>query len=233
MEPLRDKIEYTVQNTEVLRPPKQALVTFGSTTIHYYLVTEPVYAELSKVEAETVIREGRVIAERPQIVTPLYMVNLFQGFEHGSEYAEFIRQRYGPHEPGLLYRYKNELNHMDILSQPLQEVASNLIEKLEKEREPLAAVIKGVDEMWDVSLMKFVHDFTASSLRSNVFELQERGFFDIDDSHIPRGARIRIEELFSQAWKGNYDPHLLKLELDRWDLFAEYEDRFLSLFRRK
>jgi hypothetical protein len=232
MEAWGEKIGYVVENTEVLRPPEQALITFGSSTVHYYMVTEPVYAELSHITDETVIREGTVIAERPQIVTPYYLVNLFQGFDHGKEYAQFILQEYGPHEPGLLYRYKNQLNSTDIVSEPLTEVASKLIAKLEREREPLATVIKGVDEMWDVSLMKFIHDFTANSLRSNVAELQGRGFLDIDDSHIPRGVRIRIEEIFGQVWKGQRQPQELKLELDRWGLFPEYEDRFLNLFRR-
>lgn len=233
MEPRREKIEYVVENTEVLRPPKQALVTFGSTTVHYYLVTEPVYVELSDIADETVIREGKVIAERPKIVTPSYLVNLFQGFEHGKEYAEFMLREYGPHEPGLLYRYKNELNSTDIVSEPLSEVATKLIAKLDWEKEPLATVIKGVDEMWDVSLMKFIHDFTANSFHNNVAELQGKGFWDIDDSHIPRGVRIRIEEIFDQVWKGQRQPQELKLELERWGLFREYEDRFLNLFRRR
>ena len=226
-----ERIREAVKHTEILRPPKQSLATFGTTNVYYYLVTKPAYAELVKNTTETVIREGKVIAERPKIVTPSYLVNLFQGFEHGKEYAEFVLQEYGPHEPGLLYRYKNELNSTDIVSEPLSEVATKLIAKLEWERELLAAVIKGVDEMWDVSLMKFIHDFTANSFRDNVAELQGRGFLDVDDSHVPRGVRIRIEEIFDQVWKGQRQPQELKLELERWGLFREYEDRFLSLFR--
>ncbi len=232
MEVPRD-IEYVVQNTEVLRPPKQALITFGVTTVHYYLVTEPVYAELSQGQDETVIREGKVVAERPQIVTPFYLFNAFQGFEHGREYAEFIRQHYGSHEPGLLYRYQNELGSTNIVSESVSEMAGKLIDKLEREKEALAAVIKGVDDMWDVSLMKFVFDFTANSFRSNVAELEGRGFLDIDESHVPRGVRIKIEELFDQVRKGQCDANVLKMELERWGLFREYEDRFLSIFRRR
>jgi len=57
-----DRIEHAVWRTEVIRPPKQKLATFGTTNIHYYLLTEPVYAELTKEVNETVVREGRVIA---------------------------------------------------------------------------------------------------------------------------------------------------------------------------
>jgi hypothetical protein len=33
--------------------------------------------------------------------------------------------------------------------------------------------------------------------------------------------------------KGEYDPGELKNELDHWNLFAEYEDRFFALFKQR
>ncbi|MDD5081883.1 MAG: hypothetical protein PHU08_00775, partial [Dehalococcoidales bacterium] len=67
------RIIEAVKHTEILRAPKQRLSTFGSTSIYYYLVTEPSYASLENYVTETVVREGRVIAERPRIVTPFYL----------------------------------------------------------------------------------------------------------------------------------------------------------------
>ena len=74
-----ERIRQAVDNTEILRPPKQSLATFGTTNIHYYLLTEPAYSELVGKVAETVVREGKVIAERPRIVTPYYLSHL-EGF---------------------------------------------------------------------------------------------------------------------------------------------------------
>ena len=74
-----DRIEHAVKHTEILRLPKQNLATFGTTNIYYYLLTEPAYSELTKDVSETVVREGRVIAERPKIVTPYYLSQL-EGF---------------------------------------------------------------------------------------------------------------------------------------------------------
>jgi hypothetical protein len=71
-----ERIAYAINNTEVLRSPRQTLATFGTTNIYYYLVTEPSYGELVKEEDETVVREGRVLAERPRVVTPSYLVNV-------------------------------------------------------------------------------------------------------------------------------------------------------------
>ena len=73
------RIRDAVQHTEILRLPKQSLSTFGTTNIYYYLVTEPVYAELVKDVTETVVREGKIIAEKPKIITPYYLSQL-EGF---------------------------------------------------------------------------------------------------------------------------------------------------------
>lgn len=228
-----ERIRYAVEHTEVIRPPKQALATFGITNIYYYLLTEPVYTELMGGGEETVVREGRLIAERPKIVTPYYLVNLFEGFEHGKEYAEYVLRKYGLHEPGLLYRYKNEPAAVNVVSSPMESVVHNLNQKIDREENPLATIIKGVDELWDVSLMKFIHDVTSGSLRSNVMELGMRGFLDMDRSGVPQYTRYVIEQLFDEARRERARVSELEAELRRWGLFNEYEDRFLDLFRKR
>lgn len=226
-------IQYALEHTEVLRPPRQKLATFGTTKIYYYLVTKPVYQNLIGSTRETVVREGKVIAEKPQIVTPLYLVNLFEGFEHGKQYAEYILRAYGPREPGLLYRYKNEPGEVNIVSSELEATVHKLNEKINKEENPLAAIIKGVDELWDICVMKFIHDLTQSSLPRNVIEMRSRGLLEIDHMGVPREARERIEALFAQVKSGEVEPAELKAELDRWGIFDEYEDKFLALFRKR
>jgi len=225
------RIEYAIEHTEVLRPPQQTLATFGTTNIRYFLVTEPLYREIAKVGEETVIREGRVVAERPRIVTPAYLVNLFEGFEHGSQFADFLLRKYGAEEPGLLYRYKNEPKDLTIVCDAIAIVARRLHEQVDREGDPLTTIIKGVDDLWDICLMKFIHDIIRSSVAPNVTELERRGLLNME-AGVPRDARERIEELFEQVEKGEAEPYELKLELDRWGLFEEYEDRFFHMFHR-
>ncbi len=228
-----ERIRYTIEHTEVLRSPQQTLATFGVTNIYYYLVTEPLYVELlDKKPNETVIREGRVSAERPMVVTPSYLINL-EGFsQEAKRYFRLMMEEQGPYAPGLLYRYRNEPKGMTIVSEDLRSVVSKLNEKIDKEKDPLSTIIKGVDELWDVSLIKFIHELTENSLKSNITELKLRGLLEVDRSGVPREARQRIENLFELVKKGEIEPYELKRELDRWDLFSEYEDRFLRLFRR-
>lgn len=229
---LDGRIEHAIRHTEVLRPPRQNLATFGTTNIYYYLVTEPSYRELVEGENETVVREGRVLAERPKVVTPSYLANV-EGFsEHAKRYLEMIIREHGQHSLGLFYGYKNEPGEMAILSSDLNSVVHRLEEKIDKEGDLLTTIIKGVDELWDVSLMKFIFEVTGHSLSSNVSELGKRGLLNVDRGGVPMDARLSIEQLFGLVNKGELDPSELKLELDRWSLFGEYEDRFLRLFRR-
>ena len=64
------RIEEIVKQTEILRLPRRKLATFGTTNINYYMVTKPAYSDPAEDVTETVVREGRVIAEKPRIVTP-------------------------------------------------------------------------------------------------------------------------------------------------------------------
>jgi len=228
-----DRIKYAVEHTEILRPPKQSLATFGISNIYYYLVTEPAYSELVKNVTETVVREGRVIAERPRVVTPYYLSQL-EGFSpEARRYFDTLLRAHGPNVPGLFYTYKNEPKELNIVSDNLLSVVNKLNAEIDKRGDPLASIIKGQDELWDVSLMKFIYEMTRSSLRTNLMQLGSRGLLDIDSSGIPADARVRIEGFFREVSKGEREPRELKEELDRWGLFTEYEDRFFTLFNKR
>ena len=228
-----ERIREAIRHTEILRAPKQSLATFGTTNIYYYLVTEPVYSELVKNVIETVVREGRVIAEKPRIVTPYYLSRL-EGFSpEARRYFEALIREHGPGTPGLFYTYKNEPKELNIASDNLLSVVDKLNAEIDKRGDPLTSIIKGEDEFWDVSLMKFIYEMTRSSLRNNLQQMGSRGLLDIDAGGIPADARMRIDELFIKVSGGEGEPHELKAELDRWNLFEEYEDRFLAIFKKK
>ena len=228
-----DRIENAVWRTEIIRLPKQKLATFGTTNIHYYLLTEPIYAELTQDVNETVVREGRVIAEKPRIVTPYYLSHL-QGFsQEASRYLDALVKAYGPDAPGLFYTYRNEAKDLTIVSEHWRTVVDRLNAEIDKRGDSLAAIVKGEDELWDVSLLKFIYEVARGALPHHVSQMGARGLLNMDASGVPMDARLRIEEMFSHVMKGNFDPDELKKELDRWNLFAEYEDRFFAIFKKK
>jgi len=228
-----DRIEYAVEHTEILRPPKQSLSTFGATNIYYYLVTEPSYSELTGSTGESVVREGRVIAERPRIVTPYYLSRI-EGFSsEARRYLDALIKIRGYDAPGLFYTYKNEPKGLNIVSDHWRAVVDRLNAEIDKRGDPLSCIIKGEDELWDISLLKSIYEITRSSLPHNVSQMGARGLLDVDSGGVPVEARLRIEEQFRRVIKGDFDPHQLKSELDRWNLFAEYEDRFLAIFKKR
>ncbi len=221
-----------IESTWVVRPPRQTLATFGSTSVRYYLVTSPVYRELDVPSGseESVVREGVVRAERPRVVTPHYLLS-HEGFgENAERYLQRLIEEYGPDEPGLMYRYKNEGGDTSVVSGTVGEVTQRIIQRLDKEEKPLEAVIQGSDDLWDVSLMKFIYELTAQSARSNVSEMHARGLLQMDGG-VPREGRQRIEWMLDQARKGRMDPTEVHGEMERWGVFDEYQDRFLKLFK--
>ena len=228
-----ERIREVVKRTEILRTPKQSLATFGMTNIYYYLVTEPVYSELVKNVTETVVREGRIIAEKPRIVTPYYLSRL-EGFSsEARRYFGTLIKTHGASAPGLFYTYRNEPKELNIVSDNLLSVVAKLNAEIDKCGDPLTSIIKGEDEFWDVSLMQFIYEMTRNSLRDNLGQMGSRGLLDIDAEGIPLDARVRIDELFRKVSSGEGEPRELKAELDRWGLFEEYEDRFLTIFKKK
>ena len=227
-----EKIRYAVLATEILRSPKQSLYTFGTTNITYYLLTHPAYADLDAPVTETVIREGRVVAERPRIVTPFYLSHL-EGFgDEARRYFESLAREYGPGTAGIFYTYKNEPKEMNIVSDSMPAVLDKINAKIDERGDNLSAIIRGEDVLWDVSLLKFIFELTRSSVGNNLSQMGRRGLLQMDSSGIPAEARMRLEDMFRKVSVGQLEPRELKDELDRWQVFSEYEDRFLSLFKK-
>lgn len=232
METEDERIEYAVRHTEILRAPKRNLYTFGTTNIQYYLVNEPAYTDLIKEAPETVIREGRVIAERPKIVTPYYLSGL-EGFgPEARRYFTMLMEEYGADIQGIYYTYRNEPGELSIVSENLPAVVDKINAEIDERNDPLTAIIKGEDALWDVSLLKFIYEITRNSVPYNLKQMESRGYLNTDSSGIPSDARKRIEELFEKTARGEYEPGRLRDELVRWGLFEEYQDRFLSMFNK-
>lgn len=221
-----------IEQTWVVRYPRQRLATFGTTNISYYVVTKPIYEEQDASKQEGVVRTGRVMAERPAVVTPTYAMNL-KGFSpEAYEYISDVARQSGANSPGILYQYKNEAGKMDIVGGVPREIAHRISGDLDSRNEDMSVVMVGVDELWDVALLKFIYEFTSSSVAGNIQEFQTRGLLDPQPQAggVPKAAVQAIERLFMEVQQGA-NPEMLKRELDRWGLFELYQDRFLGIFR--
>jgi hypothetical protein len=227
-----ERIRNAVMNTQIVRAPKQSLSTFGTTNVYYYLVAEAAANDIDR-GSETVIREGRVIAERPRIVTPYYLSRV-QGFSpEAKKYFEMLINSLDSNSPGLFYAYRNEPKELNIVSENLPAVLARLNTQIDQKGDQLTSIIKGEDMLWDVSILKFIYEITQRSVGDNVRQLNQRGLLNIDASGLPADARLRIQALFDLVKKGELEPSELKSELDRWGVFEEYQDTFFNLFQKK
>jgi len=66
-----DNFQYAIENTEVILAPQGRIATFGNTSFRFYLISE-----LMDQVNEVRVRDGRIHAERPQILTPDHYARL-------------------------------------------------------------------------------------------------------------------------------------------------------------
>jgi len=168
-----DDFTYALENTRVVLAPTQRLDTFGTSLFNYFLVTEEMDAvNLSRV------REGHIHAERPQIVTPQSMARLFlEGFgDQGRRFADQLSEQ--PYRFSFL-KYGFRVSKSDIRSydvhESLENVAGKLKVELQRKNEPLTALLTGVDDGWEVCLLKFMVDMMSASISGNLDDFRERG----------------------------------------------------------
>ncbi len=210
-------------------PPKRHLETFGNTIINYYLVSELMDA-VGKVR----VREGRMQALRPQIITPsAYSSTLLEGFgEQAQKYLEWLRE----HEDSVrILRYGYTLKQEAFSEQVLTDSTEAVLERVTREaatkNDPFAAVIKGVDEPWDVCLVRLFWTVIQNSAQENIRELNERRLFEMQDG-LPAGLRDEIEKGFQAAAKDASMIKPLGKLLQDHGLFERFQDRFFDLIQR-
>lgn len=221
---------YAVNNTDVKLMPSRHLETFGTTILNYHLITE-----LMDSVDQIRIREGRLEAGRPQIITPdAYSQTALEGFgDEARQYVEWLKE----HEQDIRilqygYKLKQESFTEHIVTDSLDPVVERVKEAVEARGDPMSAVLVGVDDPWDVCLVRLFWEVIQKSALVNIREMQNQNLFD-NEQGVPRGIRNDIEAAFKAA---NQDPsriQALGAKLHALGLFNEYEDRFFSLVKSK
>jgi hypothetical protein len=168
-----DTFQYAVENTQVIRAPQHRIQTFGQTSFRFFLVSE-LMDDVDKVR----VRDGQLHAERPQIITPEYMQHtLSEDFgERAGEFIEWLRD-HAPQLAVLKYGFKFRKTNVteQVVHSPLAQVLGRLNEEVERSEDPHSAIIQGVDEGWEVSLLKFASDMIESSAPKNLGDWRKRG----------------------------------------------------------
>ena len=170
-----DSFQYAIENTQVIRAPQRRIETFGSTSFRFFLVTE-----LMDTAHQVRVRDGRLHAERPQILTPTYLNRtLVEGFgEQAEAFVNWLQQ----HARDLaILKYGFQFRKTDVtenlVHRRVEDVLGQLRETVDQSEDPLSAIIRGVDEGWEVCLLKFAADMIQQSAGGNLDDFRKRGLF--------------------------------------------------------
>lgn len=219
---------YAVNNTDVKIMPRGHLETFGNTILNYHLISE-LMDDTSRVR----VREGKLEAGRPQIITPdAYAHTALEGFgDEARQYIDWLRE----HEQDIRvlqygYRLKQESYRETILTDNLEQVLDRVKTAVSESEDPLSAVVVGVDDPWDVCLVRLFWEVIQGSALFNIREMQSHKLFEREHG-VPRGIRRDIDEAFKAASKDPQQIKVLGARLRALGLFDEYEDRFFSLVK--
>ena len=220
---------YAVKNTEIVTMPSRHLETFGTTILNYHLVSE-----LMDSANQIRVRQGRMQALRPQIITPeAYSKTLLEGFgEEAARYVEWLKEHEKEIRVILQYGYqlKQEAFSEQVLTDNLKAVTERVRADVKAANDPFSAVLVGVDKPWDVCLVKLFHEIVQKSAALNVLDLDRRHMLD-DSGGVPKWMRDEVEEAFSMAARSPAQIGALSGKLHKYGLFEEYQDRFFALIK--
>ena len=214
---------YAVNNTEVITVPQNRLETFGTTLVNYHLV-----AELMDSTDKIRVREGKLKAFRPEIITPPTITDeVLEGFgSEAQDYANWL-QHHAQELQMLKYGFKIQKKEINdyILTDSMETVVNRVKEELAERNDPLGAVLVGVDRPWEVCLLKLMVELVQGSAPGNMQDFRQ----------LQRDHKMKlhqdIEKAFLNASRNAASVPALADLLRANNLFERYEDRFFAAVR--
>ncbi len=163
---------YAAKSARFLVEPTHQLETFGNTLVNYHLISE-----LPDHPGKVRVREGRLEAHQPVVITPRFAPVEMEGFgDEAREYLDFLREsekhlrilRYG-------YHLKSDNFSEQIVTDRLSVVSERVKSAVIASNDRFAAVVQCVDDPWDVALVELWLREVNRSARSNIDDLQKNG----------------------------------------------------------
>lgn len=172
-----DDIQYALEATRVLHEPDRRIDTFGETRFEFQLLSE-----LMDRVGEVRIRSGEVEAQKPRILRPeSYRDVELDGFNAGArarfdEMIEKFRAE-GRNLAFLQYgfRFRRGEVHEEVVTDSIAAVRERVLEDIRRTGNPSRAVIEGVDDAWEISVLKFSLEMIMRSHEINTFDFKRRG----------------------------------------------------------
>ncbi len=169
----RESFFYALENTKTHVEPEGLIETFGSTAFDFVLVSE-LMDEVNRVR----LRHGTLQAERPRLVAPqFYSRILLEGFgEQAREFADWV-EKHGEDLKFLRYGFQFTKTNLreEIVSGGLERTVERAVQEARSTGDHRRAVIEGIDDAWEVSLLKLAVETARRSAGGNLDEWKKRG----------------------------------------------------------
>jgi len=172
-----DNIHYALETTRVLREPDHRIQTFGETRFEFQLISE-----LMDRVNEVRIRTGEVEAQRPRILRPEAFREIeLEGFDPSarSRFDEMVAKfRAEGRDLAFLqygFQFRRGAVHEEIVHESIETVRERVLDEIRHSGNPSLAVIEGVDDAWEVSILKFSFEMILRSHDINAFDFKRRG----------------------------------------------------------
>lgn len=165
---------YALQNTHVLYVPDRRIDTFGDTRFNFRLLSEPM-----DTIGHCRVRSGWVEARKPRILRPHDMRGVdIEGFSpRAARFLEWMAEQ-GARMQALL-KYGFQFSRSDVteeyLHEDIREVSDRVVREALNSGDTYRAVIRGVDDAWEVSLLSFMIEMIQQSHEINIFDFKRRG----------------------------------------------------------
>ena len=214
---------YAINNTELLTSPSSRLETFGDTIVNYYLISE-LMDSVDKVR----IREGQLKALKPQIVTPqaLGQIDMDDFGSEARKYADWLAAN-GQNLRVLQYGFRIQKQERKeyIASDGLENVIERVKQEVRNQDDPLSAILVGVDDPWEVCLLKLMVDLVQHSAEANIHDLKQNELLQ------QKNWVRKIDDAFLAASRDPSRINALAQMLREEKLWEQYQDRFFALVR--
>ena len=169
-----DDIQYALESTNLLYVPDRRIDTFGDTRFSFLLVSG-----LMDDSNVTRIRSGWVEAEKPKIIRPdMYKQIEMDGFgDDARQFFDWLARHGAALQTLLQYGFQFRRSEVteELVHEPFEAVKGRLVDEVRASGDPLRAVVEGVDDAWEVCLLKFTVEMVQKSHEINIFDFRRKG----------------------------------------------------------
>jgi len=166
---LHEAWEKALRSTEILRLRIQPLSTSATTQVPYFFLSESI-----QDHAQTLVRKGMVLVEKPSIILPPN-VPQFEGFDFAKDsYANeesvinFLLVR-GVSIPSM--KYQNQTFSIDKFQGKLSQAIDYYLDYLEQKEDVSMGLVAGAEDLWTFSILIFICSQIAKSANQDIKKL--------------------------------------------------------------